>query len=76
MSLAKSRGNNQIGQLFPNNLITRKSEYTLGRRVEFPHSPSRVHRDDAIERRIEESATESLQRRSWTPYFISLVLLR
>src|SRR6266567_4025554 len=76
MSLAKSRGNNQTGQHFPNNLITPKSEYTLGRRVEFPHASSRVHRDNAIERRIEESATESLQRCSWTPYFISLVLLR
>ena len=76
MSLAKSRRDNQVGQLLANRFSARKAEYPLRRRVEFADAPGRVHRDDAIERRVEESATESLQRCSWTPYTISMVLLR
>src|SRR4029453_13321225 len=76
MSLAKSRRANQAGQFLANRFSARKTEYPLGGRVEFADAPGRVHRDDAIERRVEESATESLQRCSWTSYIISLVLLR
>ena len=55
MSLAKSRRDNQVGQFFPNCFSTRKAEYPFGRWIEFPHATRRVHRDDAIERRVEES---------------------
>src|SRR6266480_1346201 len=56
MPLANSRGKNQLGQLLANRFSTRKTEHPFRRRVEFAHTPSRVHRDDAIERRVEEDA--------------------
>ena len=76
MPLASSRRDNQFGQLLPDRFSARKAKHPLGRRIELPHPPGRVHGDDAIEGRVKEDAIERLQRCSWrTRHSVLLLLL-
>src|SRR5436309_4889043 len=76
MSFANPRWDNQFGQLLPDRFSARKAKHPLGRRIELPHPPGRVHGDDAIEGRVKEDAIERLQRCSWrTRHSVLLLLL-
>jgi hypothetical protein len=61
MSVAHPFGNNEFGQFAPNRFGARETENVLGREVELAYPAGRIHRDDAIERRIKDGTIERLE---------------
>ena len=50
MLLAHPRRDNQFGQFFTDGFRATKTEYALGRGIEFANATARIHGDDAIKR--------------------------
>ena len=57
---AEPRRDDQIGERAPNRLGLGVAEGSLGGRVELDHGPVGIHRDDAIEHRVQDGGLPRL----------------
>src|SRR5205085_3282686 len=61
MLLTHSRRNDQFGEFFSYRFSASKAEGAFGGGIKFHNAPIRIHRDDAIERVIENAAIQHFE---------------